>query len=250
MAESVLDLVPQTGALQAGLHDLVQLGAIRGQTVNARAVGDVLVDRLRETDWASGTPCRRGRAAARRPGAGHRCPAHPCVIDAGHTCRLDRVVHPVQAAQERRLAAARGPDHRDDLVATDVQAHILDRVLVTVVDVHVARRHDRIVDRHRADGRRHRLRREVQAAGWRWLGFTLIPASVSGAGAALSVLVFSHGVVHYEPLDERAGAYQRRSKRLRSRTASPFITIRNASSTMIAPDVRSTKARSGMSDHR
>jgi hypothetical protein len=48
---------------------------------------------------------------------------------------LDGVVHAVQAAQERRLAAARRADHRDHLVAADVEADVPDRVLVAVVDV-------------------------------------------------------------------------------------------------------------------
>src|SRR5690606_27450066 len=43
---------------------------------------------------------------------------------AGDAASLDRVVHAVQGPQERRLAAARGPDERGDLVPFDGQAHI------------------------------------------------------------------------------------------------------------------------------
>jgi hypothetical protein len=46
--EAVLRLVPQRGAAQRFLHDLVQLRLVGGQPVDARAVGDVVVDRLRE----------------------------------------------------------------------------------------------------------------------------------------------------------------------------------------------------------
>ena len=44
--------------------------------------------------------------------------------------------------------------------------------------------------------------------------------------------------------------YQRRSKRLRRYTARPFMHNSTASSTRIAAEVRSTKARSGESAHR
>ncbi len=44
--------------------------------------------------------------------------------------------------------------------------------------------------------------------------------------------------------------HHRRSKRRRRMTAKAFIAIRKASSTMMAAEVRSTKARSGLSAHR
>ena len=44
--------------------------------------------------------------------------------------------------------------------------------------------------------------------------------------------------------------YQRRSNFFRRTTAVAFITIRKASKTMVAAEVRSTKARSGLSAHR
>src|SRR5690606_20347358 len=48
LVEPVLYLVPQTGATQRGLHDLVEIGAAAGDAVNAWSVGDVFVDRFRE----------------------------------------------------------------------------------------------------------------------------------------------------------------------------------------------------------
>ena len=48
LLEPVLHLVPQAGALQARAHDVIEIGAAAGQAVDARAVGDVVVDRLRE----------------------------------------------------------------------------------------------------------------------------------------------------------------------------------------------------------
>ena len=46
--EAVLDLVPQARALQRFLDDLVELALVCGQAVDARAIGDILVDRLGE----------------------------------------------------------------------------------------------------------------------------------------------------------------------------------------------------------
>ncbi len=44
--------------------------------------------------------------------------------------------------------------------------------------------------------------------------------------------------------------YQRRSNRLRRMTATAFISSRKPSNTIMAPEVRSTKARSGLCAHR
>jgi hypothetical protein len=65
---------------------------------------------------------------------------------------IDGVIHPVQAPQKGGLAAARRADHRDDLVLADIQAHVLDRVLVAVPDVDVATGHARIRMRDFANG--------------------------------------------------------------------------------------------------
>ena len=59
----------------------------------------------------------------------------------------DGVVHAVQAAQERRLAAPRRADHGQHLIASDIEAHVLHGVLVAVVHIDVARAHHRVVDR-------------------------------------------------------------------------------------------------------
>ena len=70
----------------------------------------------RGTGWASGTPCRPAAARAR---------ARVGVVDvlaveqhlAGERRARDQLVHPVEDAQERRLAAAGRPDQRRDLPA-------------------------------------------------------------------------------------------------------------------------------------
>src|SRR5690606_40032410 len=53
-----------------------------------------------------------------------------------------------------------------------------------------------------------------------------------------------HGSLRNSHVFHGAAPYQRRSKRRRSRMAMAFITIRNSSRTMIAPDARSIKAGS------
>src|SRR5262249_10212967 len=74
---------------------------------------------------------------------------------------FDGVVHAVEAAQERGLAATRGADHRQHLVVGDVDAHVLDGVLAAVIDLHVTRGDERVVDGDLARGLavlRHRQR--------------------------------------------------------------------------------------------
>ena len=110
LVQPVLDLVPERGLPQALLDALVQLGLAAGHAVDAQAVGDVLEDRLRErvrllehhADPAAQRAPRRRRARRCRLAVDqHRA------LDAG---ARDDVVHPVQRAQERALAAARRPD--------------------------------------------------------------------------------------------------------------------------------------------
>ena len=48
---------------------------------------------------------------------------------------LDTVVHTVKAAQQRRLSAARRPDERGDLLVTNLDAHVLERMMVAVKQV-------------------------------------------------------------------------------------------------------------------
>ena len=93
------------------------------------------------TDWASGTPCRRGRGAGPRP-----CPelvmsSPSSSIRPRHARRGDGVVHPVEAAQERRLAAARRADEGGDEVVVDLDRDVLERLLVAIEDADVVGAH-------------------------------------------------------------------------------------------------------------
>ena len=106
------------------------------QAEHLRREGDVVVDRLRErvrllehhadppphldrVDVARRRGPRRGRGSARRP------------------CARDEVVHPVEAADERALAAAGRADHRGDQVAVDVEADAREREVRAVGDAEV-----------------------------------------------------------------------------------------------------------------
>ena len=121
--EAVLDLVPERAAPQRALDDLVHV-ALHAE--HPRAEGDVVVDGLRERvglledhpdplahlDRVD-SPCRRGPRRGRAP--------------AGHGCAGDQVVHPVEAADERALAAAGRADERRDLVLVDRRTSIRER---------------------------------------------------------------------------------------------------------------------------
>src|SRR5690349_16131825 len=65
--------------------------------------------------------------------------------------RIKRV-HPVERAQQRRLAASRRTDERGDLAFRDVEFNALQRLKAAVVEIEIADRHlrwqCRYVDRH------------------------------------------------------------------------------------------------------
>ena len=62
------------------------------------------------------------------------------VISPSTRARGDGVVHPVERAQEGRLAAARRADEGGHLVLVDVDRHVVDRLLRAVEDVDVRAR--------------------------------------------------------------------------------------------------------------
>ncbi len=167
------------------LDGFVELGPRRGQAVDARTVGDVLEDRLRE----------RVRLLEHHSDAGaklddvHRSGVDvlPFELDrAGHPRRRNRVVHAVEAAQERRFAAARRTDERGDAVVVDVDRDTLQGLLVTVEDVDVAR-----------------------PASWASRARSLRAGQTSSCSGTGGAIVGAVGGRHEH------GAYQRCSKRLR-----------------------------------
>ena len=105
-AEPILDLVPERGLPQRALDALVEVAL---EADRARAEGDVVADRARERiglleDHADAPPhldrIDAGRVEVGAEEANRALDARP-----GH-----EVVHAVERAQDRRLAAARRPD--------------------------------------------------------------------------------------------------------------------------------------------
>ncbi len=149
--EPVLDLFPERTALQRRLDPVVQFVAV-AQPAHAQTVGHVLVDRLRE----------RIRLLE------HHADAHPH-FDRIHVLGQDvhvvgleddlafvavariQVVHAVEAAQQRALAAAAGADQRRDLVFLDRHRDALEALEVAIVEAEVA--HLGLVDRSSRRGR-------------------------------------------------------------------------------------------------
>ena len=73
-------------------------------------------------------------------------------ISPDHPAGGDGVVHPVQAAEKGRFAAAGRSDHGQDLIAADIDADFIDGAFVPVIDLHIPAGHARIVDKRGADG--------------------------------------------------------------------------------------------------
>src|SRR5215210_393444 len=128
LSELVLDLVPQYRPPEAGLDELVQVASV---AVDPGAEGDVVPDRLRERVWPledhSDPAPQLDRVDARGVDVG------AVVEDLALRARAwHEVVHPVDGPQERRLAAAGGPDERRDPAGRDGERDLPDRAEATV----------------------------------------------------------------------------------------------------------------------
>ncbi|MDQ1174686.1 hypothetical protein QE430_002993 [Microbacterium testaceum] len=137
LVEAVLDLVPEVGALQRLLDEGVGVAARHALVVELRAGQHVLADRH-----------GRERVGALEDHAD--VTTHEHGVDTGtvevvavdehaalHVTAGDDLVHAVEGAQERGLAAAGGSDERGDRAGLDVDRDALDREEVAVVDVEV-----------------------------------------------------------------------------------------------------------------
>ena len=149
--ETILYLFPQARLAQAGLDDFIELDATAGEPVQFWAIGDVIVDTFRKGIGLlkhHAHPCpQRHRIHFRR--------IDVLVIEQklpGDATTDHRVVHAVQGTQKGGLAAARGTDHGDDLIAADIQPDVEDCLFLPVVDIHVAGPHLGRVDKRRAHG--------------------------------------------------------------------------------------------------
>src|ERR1035437_7403405 len=131
-AEIVLDLVPQRRSPEAGFDQLAE-GPPVVQPAAARAVGDVLEDRHRERVGALED---HANAASQLDDA-HVRVHHVLAVEAAPALDAgagDQVVHAVEAAQERRLAAARRADQGQDGAVLHVEADVTHRDLLAIAD--------------------------------------------------------------------------------------------------------------------
>ena len=155
----------------------------------------------------------------------------------------DGVVHPVDAAQEGRLAAARRADEGGDRLVRDVERDVEQRLFVAVEDGDVARGDLGRAGGPDGDSLGHAVGQApaVQAAG------SDGSSRPRAGGLAPALRITDRRSPSWPSGLRKKGislAYHRRSKRRRSRIAAAFMTIMKASRTMMAAAVRSWKARS------
>src|SRR5210317_1011897 len=126
------------------MHDVIELRPVGRETMNPRTIGNVVIDTLGK--WV--------RFLKNHANAGAQC--HRVLFFAvdvlaiqrdvtGYTRRLDRVVHAIETAQEGRLATTGRTDKRYDFLFADLKRHMLNRMIVTVVDVYVLSDHKRMI---------------------------------------------------------------------------------------------------------
>ena len=221
----------QPGALQAAASTISSSSAsLLRQAVDARPVGDVVVDRLRE------------RIRLLEHHADPRAQLHDVDVAVVDVLAVEQdlarrrgsssIVSFMRFRQRRKvdLAAAGRADQRGHLVAADVEADIAERLLVAVEDVDVGAAHARVLAHSPPRPRSRATSRSAIAAGaaprLRRLPSWLDCMLTAGFPCA-SHVARRHAASH---------AHQRRSKRWRRMTASRFMQIRKASSTMIAAD--------------
>src|SRR5271157_4593185 len=128
--ELVLDLVPERRAAQRSLDQVIHVAAV---AVDPCSPGNIIVDALGERigllENHADAPSQRDRVGARGRDQFTVKPDLPF-----HPRTGDQVVHAVEAAQERTLAATGGPDDRGDLVAGYVDGDVLEGQCRTIPD--------------------------------------------------------------------------------------------------------------------
>jgi hypothetical protein len=128
-------------------------------------VGDVVVDDSSGTGSTSGRPCPCGGAVRSRRRRARRCCRSGQAHVTGRAHAVDEVVHPVDAAQQGALAAARGPIRSRDLALGDGQADVVERLLGPVPEAEGIHFEHGVLGGHLGvHGRRGRSRRRRVAA--------------------------------------------------------------------------------------
>ncbi len=120
-SQAVLDLVPEGGPGQAALHDVVQ-GRLAPDAPKTRGKSHVVIDGERQTH-------RKGKHDSNALSQGVDVPPVPHVLPVEDDLPLHpevavEVIHPVQGAKEGGLARVGRSDDPEDLVLTDLQAHV------------------------------------------------------------------------------------------------------------------------------
>ena len=145
LVELIGYLFPEVGALERFFHDVIEV-AFASHALQTRAKGDIIVDGfgkrvgLLKNHAHAATEVDRVDAlgidivAVERHGA----------LDAR---TLDQVIHAVDAAQKRRLTAARRANEGGDGVFGDVEVEPRQRMKVTVPKVEILGRNGRLLQR-------------------------------------------------------------------------------------------------------
>lgn len=122
------------------LDDLVHIRLVAGETVDTRAVGDVLINRLR----------KRVRLLEHHADAGTQFhDVDLLIVDivgierdlAGDPATVDRVVHAVQGAQESGFTATGRADKCSHRVFADIEVHVVKRALFAVINRNILADH-------------------------------------------------------------------------------------------------------------
>src|SRR5580658_8152227 len=134
--ELVLDFVPQRGAAQRGLDAAVEIG-FRQPLIEPDAEGDVFVDRHRKRrrllEHHADARAQQIEILLRR----QNVDAVEQHFAGGALVRI-KVVHAVEHAQQRRLAATGRADEGGDLVLVERQADRFQRSAVAIEEIQVA----------------------------------------------------------------------------------------------------------------
>ncbi len=129
--QTILHFLEQARLLQARHDDFFKIGLGAGETVNAWAVGDIFINRLR----------KRIRLLEHHADTGAQFDDIDLrIVDvfiverdlATDLAAFDRIVHAVKRTQEGRLAATRRADQRRDHLFLDFQIDVEQRLLLAI----------------------------------------------------------------------------------------------------------------------
>ena len=135
LLRAVFDLVPHGGAAQRLFDDGVEVRPLL-DTEGAGAVGDVVIHAHRK---------RVGALEHHAHVLAEACEIDAALVDVGiadldlarYFTAVDKVVHAVERFQERRLAAARGPDERRELLLRELHIDVFEGLEAAVEEVHL-----------------------------------------------------------------------------------------------------------------